>query len=66
MRVLPSHCKGEGSDSQSRPLVLVGKGVTFNSGGIALKPSRECSPIFVDVATMTWFVSFSDSTASAY
>ena len=35
--VIISHYKGS-ADSGAQPLAFVGKGVTFDSGGISLKP----------------------------
>ncbi|KLO07529.1 leucine aminopeptidase [Schizopora paradoxa] len=37
-KFLEFHYKGAPSSSSSRPLAFVGKGVTFDSGGISLKP----------------------------
>jgi len=36
-----SHYKGASKDAQ--PLAFVGKGITFDSGGISLKPSAVSS-----------------------
>ena len=33
--------KYQGADNKQKPIVLVGKGVTFDSGGISLKPGAE-------------------------
>ncbi len=35
-------------DKQARPLVLVGKGVTFDSGGISIKPSESMEDMRAD------------------
>ena len=38
------HYKGLGQPN-ARPLAFVGKGITFDSGGISLKPSAVCPPL---------------------
>lgn len=45
---LELHYKGS-SDSQQPPLLLVGKGVTFDSGGISLKPSPSMDAMRADM-----------------
>jgi hypothetical protein len=40
-----SHYKGAANDAQ--PVAFVGKGITFDSGGISLKPGAVCFfPLF--------------------
>lgn len=39
-----------GGDPQDRPLVLVGKGVVFDSGGISLKPGEKMDEMKMDMA----------------
>jgi hypothetical protein len=41
-----SHYKGAAEDA--RPLAFVGKGITFDSGGISLKPALVESAVFFD------------------
>jgi leucyl aminopeptidase len=38
-----------GGDSRSKPVVLVGKGITFDSGGISLKPGPEMDEMKYDM-----------------
>jgi len=38
-----------GADSETRPVVLVGKGVTFDSGGISLKPGAAMDEMKFDM-----------------
>jgi len=38
-----------GADKKQKPIVLVGKGVTFDSGGISLKPSAEMDEMKYDM-----------------
>ncbi len=38
-RILAMHWNGTGSDAPPAPVVLVGKGVTFDTGGISIKPA---------------------------
>jgi leucyl aminopeptidase len=38
-----------GGDSQQKPIVLVGKGVTFDSGGISLKPGASMDEMKYDM-----------------
>ena len=38
-----------GSDKKQKPIVLVGKGVTFDSGGISLKPGAEMDEMKYDM-----------------
>jgi len=38
-----------GADKQQKPIVLVGKGVTFDSGGISLKPGAEMDEMKYDM-----------------
>ena len=40
---------GGGDKSQSSLLALVGKGITFDSGGIPLKPSSKMSEMKADM-----------------
>lgn len=39
-----------GGDAKDRPLVLVGKGVVFDSGGISLKPGEKMDEMKMDMA----------------
>ena len=39
----------KGRDSSARPIVLVGKGITFDSGGISLKPGAEMDEMKYDM-----------------
>lgn len=39
-----------GSQSQSEPICLVGKGITFDSGGISLKPSPKMDEMRADMS----------------
>lgn len=39
----------DGADKPSRPLVLVGKGITFDAGGISLKPAAEMDEMKYDM-----------------
>lgn len=39
-KIFPSHYKGA-ADKSSFPLGLVGKGITFDSGGISIKPAAN-------------------------
>lgn len=39
-----------GSQSQSEPICLVGKGITFDSGGISLKPSAKMDEMRADMS----------------
>jgi leucyl aminopeptidase len=38
-----------GGDKQDRPVVLVGKGITFDTGGISLKPAAEMDEMKFDM-----------------
>jgi leucyl aminopeptidase len=38
-----------GSDKKQKPIVLVGKGITFDSGGISLKPGAEMDEMKYDM-----------------
>ncbi len=38
-----------GADKKQRPIVLVGKGITFDSGGISLKPGAEMDEMKYDM-----------------
>jgi leucyl aminopeptidase len=38
-----------GADEKSKPLVLVGKGITFDTGGISLKPALEMDEMKFDM-----------------
>ena len=40
---------GRGKGAQAKPLVLVGKGITFDSGGISLKPGLEMDEMKFDM-----------------
>ena len=42
-RFLEIHYRGNKKNPDQSPLALVGKGVTFDSGGISLKPSADMS-----------------------
>jgi leucyl aminopeptidase len=39
----------QGTEKQSAPIVLVGKGITFDSGGISLKPAAEMDEMKFDM-----------------
>jgi len=39
----------QGTDKKQKPIVLVGKGVTFDSGGISLKPGAEMDEMKYDM-----------------
>lgn len=39
--MIHSHYNGNGASDNFAPLVFVGKGITFDSGGISLKPSAD-------------------------
>jgi len=41
---------GKGRRSRRRPVVIVGKGVTFDSGGISIKPSAGMAEMKMDMA----------------
>jgi leucyl aminopeptidase len=41
---------GSGGKSGARPLVLVGKGITFDTGGISLKPAGEMDEMKFDMS----------------
>ncbi|XP_061439423.1 cytosol aminopeptidase isoform X3 [Rhineura floridana] len=45
---LEVHYKGS-SDANERPLVFVGKGITFDSGGISIKPSANMDAMRADM-----------------
>lgn len=53
-RVVILHWKGNGcaksEQSQKSPLIFVGKGVTFDTGGISLKPSKDMDLMKYDMA----------------
>ncbi len=36
--------------SKDAPIVLIGKGITFDSGGINIKPADACSDMYMDMA----------------
>ena len=40
----------QGADSEQKPLAFIGKGVTFDSGGISLKPSNGMADMKYDMA----------------
>ena len=44
------HSSKARKDSDSRPIVLVGKGITFDSGGISLKPGAEMDEMKFDMS----------------
>lgn len=46
-KLIVLHYKGGGSDE--KPLVLVGKGITFDSGGISLKPGADMDEMKYDM-----------------
>ena len=49
-RVIIIEYKGDqGSDKKTRPLCFVGKGLTFDSGGISIKPSRNMHEMKYDM-----------------
>ena len=39
-----------GTDSKTKPIVLVGKGITFDTGGISIKPSEAMDEMKYDMA----------------
>jgi len=39
-----------GSDTKTKPIVLVGKGITFDTGGISIKPSEAMDEMKFDMA----------------
>ncbi len=41
--------KYNGADSEQKPIVLVGKGITFDSGGISLKPGERMDEMKYDM-----------------
>lgn len=41
--------KYEGGEKQAKPIVLVGKGITFDSGGISLKPGAQMDEMKYDM-----------------
>ena len=41
--------KYQGSDDDSAPIVLVGKGLTFDSGGISIKPGEAMDEMKYDM-----------------
>ena len=45
-----SGAKGSGTAAQTEPLALVGKGVTFDSGGLSLKPTDGMTTMKCDMA----------------
>ena len=47
-RALVVHYEGN-ADSDDVDLALVGKGVTFDTGGISLKPAREMDKMKTDI-----------------
>ncbi|CAJ0838875.1 17168_t:CDS:2 [Entrophospora sp. SA101] len=49
LKFLEMHYKGGSDKSSSSLLALVGKGVTFDSGGISLKPSSNMSEMKADM-----------------
>jgi leucyl aminopeptidase len=40
----------QGGDAQAKPVVLVGKGLTFDAGGISIKPAAEMDEMKYDMA----------------
>jgi len=52
--LLCSHYKGA-ADKNAQPLAFVGKGITFDSGGISLKPGAVCKFSFWVVHGLTGF-----------
>ncbi len=42
--------KYKGSDEKQKPIALVGKGITFDSGGISIKPSAKMDEMKYDMA----------------
>ncbi len=47
----PSPLKGEGwGEGESQPIVLVGKGITFDSGGISIKPREGLEAMKYDMS----------------
>ena len=43
------HATYSGGDKKSQPIVLIGKGITFDTGGISLKPSSEMDEMKYDM-----------------
>lgn len=48
-RVIIIEYKGNSGDKQTRPLCFVGKGLTFDSGGISIKPSKNMHEMKYDM-----------------
>ena len=48
-RVIIIEYKGNPDDKEGRPLCFVGKGLTFDSGGISIKPSRNMHEMKYDM-----------------
>jgi len=46
----PNHLLGQERGKDKRPLVLVGKGVTFDTGGLSLKPSDSMTEMHMDMS----------------
>ncbi|OGK21943.1 hypothetical protein A3C23_01155 [Candidatus Roizmanbacteria bacterium RIFCSPHIGHO2_02_FULL_37_13b] len=44
------HYKGSGSRSTSKKVCLIGKSITFDSGGLSLKPSKSMETMKIDMA----------------
>ena len=40
----------KGAGAQKAPLVFVGKGLTFDSGGLSLKPAKSMEDMYIDMA----------------
>lgn len=49
-RLVTMHYKGTKSGKDNRPIAFVGKGVTFDTGGISLKPSSNMEDMKYDMA----------------
>ncbi len=45
-----THTPPQGIEGQQQPVVLVGKGITFDSGGLSLKPREMMPPMKTDMA----------------
>jgi leucyl aminopeptidase len=46
----PDGAEGAGSEGNGRPVVLVGKGITFDTGGLSIKPREAMVPMKTDMA----------------
>lgn len=48
-RLVTMHWRGAGGSSDQKPLALVGKGITFDSGGLSLKPASGMTEMKLDM-----------------